>query len=950
MAFFATTVNAQSPCNCAYGADLITNGNFSAGNTGFSTDFSWGVSYNPGSYMVTNNTINKVPFTGGDYGHTFDHTVGNSSGSMLVVQGSSSSSTDTVWAQNITVSPNTSYCFSFWGFRIKDNGGPPLNVVIKNGSGTVVATIMNSGDIDFEDHSWEQSIVSWNSGGLSGTYTIEIIQTAFSGSSKYFAIDDIKMVKQELPIEFTTVPATSSYSVIYCDNDPAYNPFCITVNSTGAPFPSGTTFVWGKVGGSILFPYAWNSPTICIPPNTVNSGTYYVTVTTPDGCTKTLYYKVGIKAATLANISGNINLCVGECVELANSTSSSYVSPLPNGSGGTGVIKVNGVQIFPNGSGEYNWCPTSAGSHTITYTYTNTYGCVDTASMVVNVSGSLWSKTSANTTSIDDGRAVAVDEAGNVYATGTYNSATSFDGVPVIGINGKTGMFLAKYDDCGKIQWVSFTKSVVDETGVDVKVDKNTGKIYVVGKSTKELVTFVDAQTTSGNLGTSVQQFNHGYFIARYKPNGTLDAVYSHYDEKLEPTGMALNRSTSGTYSGRVYVSGRNPDLNNGQAALMRHTTTASSINFLHKMKSNAYQGNEATDIDVDNYNRIYLVGNYKKLQFPSSMTAIGVTDPSNTDAFVAKFSETLGATNPPLNWLKGAGILGTYKRATANTVAVNDWDQLYVGGYFYGNLGNPFNVGLGYSSSFSGNGYVTRLNIWNGNASWFTRIEGTSSYAIVRGLTSEDHKYVYAVGHYRGSKLKVFSSSLGQYGFGTNSSHNSFVMRIKSTDGKEVWANYTANVSSGYHEAKNVAIDGLDNVYSVGRYNGQMLYGLSLASAITLNSAAGTNDMFVTRNKISGGAYYREGAAKEEEMLTRKDDDAYTLYPNPNNGSFQLELKDGFTTAGIEVKDLYGKIVFKKQIMATDNAINMQNVASGMYIVTVTIDGDNHIEKVVVK
>lgn len=89
----------------------LINGDFEAGNTGFSTDYSYdpGGIYTAGEYdVVTNPTLAHNDPQVASFG---DHTSG--SGLMMVVNGASSAN-QIVWSQSIEVFPNTDYEFSAW--------------------------------------------------------------------------------------------------------------------------------------------------------------------------------------------------------------------------------------------------------------------------------------------------------------------------------------------------------------------------------------------------------------------------------------------------------------------------------------------------------------------------------------------------------------------------------------------------------------------------------------------------------------------------------------------------------------------------------------------------------------------------------------------------------------------------------------------------------------------
>lgn len=162
------------------GQNIIVNGDFSAGNTGFTSEY---ILANPntldGQYFVGVNPNAWNPSTS----QCKDHTSGN--GNMLLVNGAPNPDVK-VWQQTISVVPNTSYAFSTWIQAIYDQNPARLQFSI-NGidiGSPITATLPNC--------TWKQFYTVWNSGDNT-TATIAIVnkntETIIWGND--FALDDI---------------------------------------------------------------------------------------------------------------------------------------------------------------------------------------------------------------------------------------------------------------------------------------------------------------------------------------------------------------------------------------------------------------------------------------------------------------------------------------------------------------------------------------------------------------------------------------------------------------------------------------------------------------------------------------------------------------------------------------------------------------------------------------
>jgi hypothetical protein len=162
---------------------LIVNGDFSLGNVGFDTDFTYSPGYmHPGgTYDVVDNPRNSHPTTSADF---HDHTTGD--GLMLAFNGSWTSD-DVAWSQSISVSPHQ--CYEFSMYVASWNGGGPRGSlrVLVNG-----APIAPDFDAPAIDGIWEFFSASFLSGENS-TVVVSIVNTGTAEYGNDIALDDIQV-------------------------------------------------------------------------------------------------------------------------------------------------------------------------------------------------------------------------------------------------------------------------------------------------------------------------------------------------------------------------------------------------------------------------------------------------------------------------------------------------------------------------------------------------------------------------------------------------------------------------------------------------------------------------------------------------------------------------------------------------------------------------------------
>jgi gliding motility-associated-like protein len=208
------------------GPNLVTNGDFSQGNTGFTTQYTLGANgqfgplTNTGTYGITNvaNLLHS------QFAPCTDHTGG---GQMLVVNGATSPRN--MWCQTVTVTPNTDYAFSAW-FAVVATQNPSLMRFTINGN-----TIGNNFTLPNMTCEWTRFFRLWNSGAAT-TAQICIANVSTSAAGNDFCLDDISLrtvcdVADVIAIAPANLNAGFQTNPV-CENSSAFN--LNTLLSTGS--------------------------------------------------------------------------------------------------------------------------------------------------------------------------------------------------------------------------------------------------------------------------------------------------------------------------------------------------------------------------------------------------------------------------------------------------------------------------------------------------------------------------------------------------------------------------------------------------------------------------------------------------------------------------------------------------------------------------------------------
>lgn len=347
----------------AYNA--VLNGNFSAGNTGFTSSYSiptlpygtWG----PLSYEATYTVTTNPNLAHTNFASFSDHT-GDLAALMMVINGSSVANTP-IWCQTITVTPNTDYDFSAWGATCVNSNPAILQFRI---NGVLVGTPLS---LPLTTGVWTQFHTVWNSGSnTSASICIVDQQTATSGND--FALDDITFrkvcsVKDSVYIRVTNLtPSIDHELMLGCDADTVS---LLALNGAGT-VPAAYTWHFGDgaTGSTAAISHAYTA-----------QGNYTIKlVTEKSGCKDSSEVSINTEHPLLAGFSVNKDtICAGGTILFSNTSTVSgpatYLLDFGDGSSTTATSATH----------TYN----TPGAYPAKLIATDTLHCTDTAFKTIYV-------------------------------------------------------------------------------------------------------------------------------------------------------------------------------------------------------------------------------------------------------------------------------------------------------------------------------------------------------------------------------------------------------------------------------------------------------------------------------------------------------------------------------------------------------------------------------------
>ena len=332
---YTVTSTSNSPS-----ANMVFNGDFSLGNTGFTTDYRYLVNAGGGGvqgiYGVANNPNSWFQFF-----TTCSVEHANVPGKMIIFDGSiSNSGNDKAWGQTIAVQPNQIYTFSYW-VRTVALGIP---VSIANIELRINGVVVRTDLAPSNECSWSLRTYTWDSGTATSAQ-IALYDKVTSSGGNDFAIDDISFTTNVICNLSKTVLITVTPSTIPTFN--SVNPIC--AGATLAALPTSSTNATPITG-------AW-SPAL----NNLATTTYTFAPATGQ-CASNGSLTITVNPIVIPTFTSVNPICSGATLA-ALPTSSTNATPI------TGT-----------------WSPAPNNLATTTYTFAPTLGqCASNGSMSITV-------------------------------------------------------------------------------------------------------------------------------------------------------------------------------------------------------------------------------------------------------------------------------------------------------------------------------------------------------------------------------------------------------------------------------------------------------------------------------------------------------------------------------------------------------------------------------------
>jgi hypothetical protein len=403
-------------------------------------------------------------------------------------------------------------------------------------------------------------------------------------------------------------------------------------------------------------------------------------------------------------------------------------------------------------------------------------------------------------------RGIATDNAGNVYVTGEFKDAVDFGGSSLVSAGDYDG-YVAKYRPNGALVWVRGIGGGEADGGDAIAVD-DLGNVYVRGYISSDVV-----------FGEAVFESPSGRgFLAHYSSNGELRwARRTGIRNPNQPPGSwSYGKSVAVDRMGRIYTTGSVYGSAGVDGASLATAATPDffvarfrsdgTVEWAHSVAGGGEEVGEniATDADAN----IYVTG-----------TGRPAEEAPSSSQFVAKFNATgnlLWSSHPEM----------TYVDDQITGIAVDAEQNVFISGKLWNRVKfDDFELEGRFDA------FVVKY-LPDGTVAWAKQSAG-AEIATAQGIALDASGDVYLTGGFAHEAdfggIRLLSSAKREM---TGSHSNDvFVVKYRSSDGMVLSARQ-AGGPLFEDIGTDVAVDGSDNVFITGYFEGEAAFDRDSVSA----------------------------------------------------------------------------------------------------------------------
>lgn len=518
------------------------------------------------------------------------------------------------------------------------------------------------------------------------------------------------------------------------------------------------------------------------------------------------------------------------------------------------------------------------------------------------------------------GNSIMRDALGNIYSTGGFQGTVDFDpgiGAYTLTSFGSLDIYVSKLDNNGNFLWAKQIGGTSSEAVSGITLDAS-GNICLVGyfQSIADFDPSAGTYTLSGTVGYDI-------FVCKLDANGNFIWAGKMGGSSFE-RGYGITTDASNNVYTTGYFRSTVADFDPGPGTYTMANIAGTEEAFVSKLDASGnfvwakQMGGSGTDqglsITVDALGNVITVGSFASpnADFDPGTSTFTISTQGLDDIFVNKL-------DPAGNfiWTKQMGGSGG---DFGNSVKIDGSNNIYIGGYFNTTVDFDPSLATYTLTSFGGNDiYISKLDV-NGNFLWASQMGG-AGVDVVNSISVDAAGNCYSTGYFT-SAIADFNPDAGTYTFTNTGANDIFVSQLNAS------GNFLSayQISGTSNEAgRGIACDNSNNIYLTGDFQNTTDFDPGTAT-YTLSTTGAANVFVCKLNNITASINNEFNSI--EQLIS--------IYPNPNQGQFEIKLNRAVKNAKIEIINLSGETVLTKNISGAKASIQITELAKGVYFVNV--------------
>jgi len=432
---------------------------------------------------------------------------------------------------------------------------------------------------------------------------------------------------------------------------------------------------------------------------------------------------------------------------------------------------------------------------------------------------------------------ITVDQHGNIYTIGEFQSQVDFDPGPSIfnlSASGSADAFVTKLDSNGNFIWaIKFTGSgYIQGNSIDVDT---IGNIYTTGVFGSPSGDFDPGPGTAYLSGSG-----NSVFISKLNSDGDFiwaKSVSGNGDER--GTSLKVDRG------GNVYLTGQftstaDFDPNGGIVSLVPEGGIDAFVlkldsggNYVWVKQLSGLSDEYANDITIDESDNIVTTGwFYGTIDLdPGTGSQLATQTGTSSDMFIVKLDSNgdfiFGNTVNSSSYVQGRGV------------DTDDLNNIYITGNYQGTADFNSDLGLVYNlTSSSSDGFILKLNSL-GVFQWANTFI-SSSFCSAESINVNGN-LVYSTGYFNGTV--DLDPGLGSSVLSSSGSGRDVYISKLNTQGLFIWGGELNGTGVYMNEARGIAVNN-NEIHVSGSFMGSVDFdpGVGTATLSSVNNSQGSS------------------------------------------------------------------------------------------------------------